>query len=318
MAGAKVKSVKDSASAAVCLMLLIITLFVFPFKASAMNSDYADPERWIHSEDTVAVQLDYENMGRELEGYFFCKTDGSLCLYTCFKISESTLNEDNNNVSVVYDFHMQNEDFCVIADREGMSRENAPEETKRFDVIADFSVYGEYTSIVQYKGRDCESCTVDITLYINGQNYRITRNEKLYGKQISMETVTQTEAETTVSEKHKKKSAATKKESTTKKDKKESTTKFKPSYSITTGKKTAVGAEEAQTDTEDETALSEAHTEIAVSESFTQVKGERSAFSKALLVLGIALAAAGAAVLVSVALLGKEKQSSQNTDEEKE
>ena len=155
--------------------------------------------------------------------------------------------------SVIYDFHMPGEDFIVYVDRYGLSEGSNEQGKSVFKAEANFDSKGTYISAAQYVGGQYDSCYVDIILKINGHNYNITKNKKLYGQQLYMElptTVTTTRS-TTLRSTAEKAAKKTKKSTTTKKKStgsaiskskaaaraKISTTKFKPNYNITTAAK---------------------------------------------------------------------------------
>lgn len=237
--------------AVICAVILAV-LFVLPQDAYALNSDYMNYGKWMNNEKVTSYTLNYENAGNTLTGKFRFYTDSSLGVYTDFEISETSLGEADN-VCVTYDFHMPGEDFIVYVDRYGLSEGSNEQGKSVFKAEANFDSKGTYISAAQYVGGQYDSCYVDIILKINGHNYNITKNKKLYGQQLYMElptTVTTTRSTTLRSTA--KKAAKKKKKSTTQKKKstgsaiskskaaaraKISTTKFKPNYNITTAAK---------------------------------------------------------------------------------
>lgn len=245
--------------AVICAVILAV-LFVLPQDAYALNSDYMNYGKWMNNEKVTSYTLNYENAGNTLTGKFRFYTDSSLGVYTDFEISETSLGEADSetslggadNVYVTYDFHMPREDFSVTVGRYGLYEGSNEQGKSVFKVEANFDSKGTYISAAQYVGGQYDSCYVDIILKINGHNYNITKNKKLYGQQLYMElptTVTTTRS-TTLRSTAKKAAKKTKKSTTQKKKStgsaiskskaaaraKISTTKFKPNYNVTTVK----------------------------------------------------------------------------------
>ena len=264
---------------AVICAVILAGLFYLPPDAYALNSDYMNYGKWMNNDKVSSYPLNYENAGNTLTGKFRFYTDSNLGIYTNFEINETSLNSADD-VFITYDFHMPGEDYSLTVGEDGLTEYSNEQGKSVFKAEANFKK-GTYLSAAQYVGGTYDSCYVDITLFINGHNYKITKNKKLYGEQLYMELPTTVAAtrSTTLRSTAKKADKKTKKSTTPKKKSpkstisknkaaaraKNSTTKFKPKYNVTTAKqqktetnKTAAAkntAAKANTDTSEETQL---------------------------------------------------------------
>ncbi len=309
-------------TAVICCAVLLSAFFIFPFELLALNTDYLKEEKWIDNARTETVYIEATSVENSVNGYFSYYTDDSLCIYTRFKISETTLSEDAESVFITYSFHMPTEDYEVTVGRNGVySDEEHPAHETIFKAAQSFDSLGSYYSAVQYIGREYSSCSVDVSLFINGHVYRITENEELFGRSIYMELPTTVKETTTKksSEKSPSKDKATQKAQTTK-AKKETTTKFKPEYNITTRAK--AGAKEAESSSakkgkKKEDASSEQ--ESSVNENFNVANTAETQLSRPariFLLLGLLLAVAGAAVLITAAALKDKNENEEAEDKD--
>lgn len=300
-----------------CCAVLLSAFFIFPFELLALNTDYLKEEKWIDNARTETVYIEATSVENSVNGYFSYYTDDSLCIYTRFKISETTLSEDAESVFITYSFHMPTEDYEVTVGRNGVySDEEHPAHETVFKVAQSFDSLGSYYSAVQYIGREYSSCSVDVSLYVNGHIYRITENDELFGRSIYMELPTTVKETTTKksTEKSPSKDKATQKAQTTK-TKKETTTKFKPEYNITTRAKAGAKEEESSSAKKSKKKEDVSSEESSVNENFNvenTAETQLSRPARIFLLLGLLLAVAGAAVLITAAAL-KDK----NENEEK-
>ena len=309
-------------TAVICCAVLLSAFFIFPFELLALNTDYLKEEKWIDNARTETVYIEATSVENSVNGYFSYYTDDSLCIYTRFKISETTLSEDAESVFITYSFHMPTEDYEVTVGRNGVySDEEHPAHETVFKAAQSFDSLGSYYSAVQYIGREYSSCSVDVSLYVNGHIYRITENDELFGRSIYMELPTTVKETTTKksAEKSPSKDKATQKAQTTK-AKKETTTKFKPEYNITTRAK--AGAKEAESSSakkgkKKEDASSEQ--ESSVNENFNvenTAETQLSRPARIFLLLGLLLAVAGAAVLITAAALKDKNENEEAEDKD--
>lgn len=305
-------------TAVICCAVLLSAFFIFPFELLALNTDYLKEEKWIDNARTETVYIEATSVENSVNGYFSYYTDDSLCIYTRFKISETTLSEDAESVFITYSFHMPTEDYEVTVGRNGVySDEEHPAHETVFKAAQSFDSLGSYYSAVQYIGREYSSCSVDVSLFINGHIYRITENEELFGGSIYMELPTTVKETTTKksAEKSPSKDKATQKAQTTK-AKKETTTKFKPEYNITTRAK--AGAKEAESSSAKKSKKKEdaSSEESSVNENFNvenTAETQLSRPARIFLLLGLLLAVAGAAVLITAAAL-KDKNENEEAE----
>jgi len=309
--------IKNKAGAAlICCAVLFLSFLSGCFGAAAMNVDYMNPDKWSQNGNVKRISLDCTNVDRTLKGDFYYLTDGNLCLYTYFKITETSLSAKDDNVFVIYNVHTPDEEYEIYLDESGFYDESPEQERSLFSVKSSFASTGQYISAIQYTAKGLESCTVDVSINVNGKIYRITENKDICGKPIYMELTTTTKQQTTKKEAQtqkkksgKKKTAATKKETA----KKETTTKFHPGYSITTTAKSKQKSEsESKPEEEVSTPESAAVTE-AVSETYeylgdTEQKPQMSSFAKWMLIIAAILAAAGLGVTVTALAMKKDEE----------
>ncbi|MCR5206913.1 MAG: hypothetical protein K6C14_00360 [Eubacterium sp.] len=310
------------------LIVILTAVYLFPLSAFALNSDYLEPEKWAETENAVTVPLNYEKNGNTLSGYFSYYTDDSLCIYTFFKISESSVTAENNNVSVTYDFSMSDEEYTVTLNKNGVAEDNAPEGLESFRSGVNFDTNGQYASAVQYIGKKYDFCTVDITLNVNGHNYKITKNSGLFGSPVYMElptTVKEEKSAAVVKDKKKSKKAKKgKKKSRKNKKKAEATTKFQPKYNIT------VKADTTTAKSSERKTKSTAAPEASPSENnaATQsgayyekltvgAKREMSRPAKLMGLFGLLLVIIGIAVVIANALLKRQYEKEEEKKDEK-
>lgn len=311
-------------TAVICCAVLLSAFFIFPFELLALNTDYLKEEKWIDNARTETVYIEATSVENSVNGYFSYYTDDSLCIYTRFKISETTLSEDAESVFITYSFHMPTEDYEVTVGRNGVySDEEHPAHETVFKAAQSFDSLGSYYSAVQYIGREYSSCSVDVSLYVNGHIYRITENEELFGRSIYMELPTTVKETTTKksTEKSTAKNKATQKAQTTK-AKKETTTKFKPEYNIITRAKAKAGAKEEESSSAKKSKKKEdasSEQESSVSESLNSENTAETRFSRPariFLLLGLLLAVAGAAVLITAAALKDKNENEEAEDKD--
>lgn len=310
-------------AALICCAVLFFALVSSCFTAGAMNVDYMEPQKWAENSAVKRVALDCTNIDRNLKGDFYYLTDGKLCIYTYFKITETTLGEADE-VYVTYEFHTEDENYTVVLGKDGFEKDSPKEERKLFKISTNFIGGGKYLSAVQYTGKDFTKCTVDITLNVNGRVYSITGNKEIYGKPVKMELETATRAQTTKkkapekkkTKKGKKKKKAAKK---SKKAKSESTTKFHPSYSITTTAKADKAEAESETAGAVQGEITQNANEDITREYLGDTEGEMkmSDTAKWLLIIAAIIAAAGLGVLCTVLVMKKDdKKDEEKTDDE--
>ena len=316
---AKNLSSRKACAAIVSCAVLVSALLFSCFGASAMNVDYMNPDKWAKNPDVKRMSVDYTNEvnGATLNGDLYYLTDGELCLYTYLKIAETNLSPEADNVYIVYTVHAPDDDYEICIGREGLTEESSQQARKLFKTEANFVSCGNYISAIQYKGA-AESIKTDITLNINGMNYRITEN--IIGRQLKMKLTTS--AKETATKKHKeKKHKKPGKKQKTKAAKRETTTKFHPSYTITTTRKFKSAVTETETRTTD--AVTQPQPEVSTvyegsSANAVQSKPVMGRWAKLLLLIAALLAAAGCGVLVTTAALKDKKEEPKEENNEKE
>jgi len=315
-----------TSAAVICSAVLLLSFLAFPSCLFAMNVDYMNTDRWNNNSNVQSLTLDYTNDSRTLNGTMYYFTDDELCIYTYFKITESTLSEEANNVYITYTFYVPNEEYEVTVDQNGIYEESGEQEKLLFKVCSSFDGVGKYISAVQYKDKKCQSCSVDISININGRLYSITKNAEFNGTAVNMERPTEAKAEkatgspTKKQRKQKRKTKPSNKSTTSAKA--ETTTKFHPGYSITT---TAANKqrksetttlkipENSEPDSIHESSESTETIGAAVNETGTQMSGWTMWF----LIIAAVIAAAGMGILVTAVTLKKE-DTPEETDENKE
>lgn len=314
----KMRQNKNALVALICCAVLFFACILPCFGAGAMNIDYMEPQKWAHNPAVQRVRIDYTNYSVEppctLKGDFYYLTDGNLCLYTYFKITESSL-DSGDNVFVTYDIHAPDEEYTLTLGRDGFEKDSPQQERSLFKVKTNFETAGKYISAVQYTGKSFEKCRVDVTLIVNGRVYCITGNKEIFGKAIDMEILTTEKASRPNPEKpgkkKKKKHKNAPKKKHKKKAKKEKATKFHPNYNITTTEK---AKQKAEAKTENEISENESETQL-YSESETHeylgnTEGETkmSGFAKWILLAAAVIGGIGIGVIITTLMQKKDKE----------
>ncbi len=219
-----------SVLAAVCAVCI---LFSSAFSALAINVDYLNDQKWKSSENVTVEALDkncvWRNNVYTLKGNFGYYADNStMTLYTYFDISETTMKEGAQDVSVKYYFRFPGEDYTLTVDENGIKEYDTPDEEELlFKTASNFHASrNTFISAVQYTGREAY-CKAAISLCVNGHIYSNIKEDIVLEKPSTTKPEATTKQKTTSKNKDSDKKGKTERETTT---------KFTPQGRITTTK----------------------------------------------------------------------------------
>ena len=326
--------------------------------ALAMNVDYLEIEKWKHNSNVTFSNLTRTASSSkgavELNTNFGYYASGSeMTLYTYFDISEALITDKGKepvelrNVSVVYNYHSQSENYTVAIDENGIREEDTPDE-EEFEL---FGAQGRFyknesvfISAAEYYGKE-GLLTADVTLFVNGHGYNIIEGVTLE-RPTTTKPASTTKQKTTKSNKKKTDKSKNGKSSKGGKSKKDSTTKFTPKGQYTTapssagsnsksksqnkfsagGKKSGSATEKAQSPNKKNKKKKSKSSGLSAF-SGQEINGEgggtvkKSTASLIFLIIAVILATAGITLLIVAAVTREKKENKEDivekeTDEE--
>lgn len=174
---------KNSFFRAAVTLLVFLCMCMSVVRGYAFNADYLDADKWNSNNKVTTMYIEKESNVHRLEGIFKYYADGEEgCIYTYFSVSESSVDENNEDVRIHYDVYTQKEEYSFSIDKNGMC-DTLEEEKKAFEVYENFSTNrktqeGMYITGVRIKEFDSNS-SVDVSFYINGHIYRIAKGIEL-------------------------------------------------------------------------------------------------------------------------------------------
>ena len=301
------------------VVVLVAALFSC-FNAHALNTDYLDENKWLQNDNTVTVSLDKTSTVNRLTGSFQYYPDhDNLCLYTCFKVTETTLTTDNDDVRIVFKIHTAQESYQLGVTQNG-AEDTLTEDDKSYACYQQFTTgkqTGKYLCTLALKSGENEHL-IDVVLAVNGHQYIIEKNillkrvpttkattTKLTTTRVTTTKVT-TVRSTTVKVTTQRSTRATTQRAAAVKTTKATTTKFAPKGKAPTTTAQATTQFEAETLPAATTTATEVLTPTATTALAQASVTKRTATSKVMLGVGGALAGGGIILLLIAAAKKKE------------
>ena len=334
----------------ISVVLTVVILIAFELPAYALNKDYLEIDKWKNNPNVTYTDIHKTSKGNELNGIFGYYIDNySMCIYTYFFFTESTVDSDNHFVSVVYNVDSPGESYSFAIDKDGMTPESPAQEKELFSAASAF--YPDETCIItaaEYLGK-AASLDTTVSLYVNGSLYKNIyaplhiekpTTAKPTTTQKTKKTNDKKKANSGNNTKNKKKKSSgnqnTGKSNTSKSVKPNDTTKFVPKGKVNTTekskknkfipqiiskktKKKAKSKKSKKTDKNEEIYNEGEEFEISGGES--NPLGAATQMSKPsllLLLLAIILATAGITLLITAAVMKKNKKQDESPAEEEE